>query len=191
MKFTRVVVFGMTIGLGWLGIAQASDRIGARERLKATFDAIVANPDSTRLPIRSSFSGMERWANALDVVLPPPPNVDELTGRVAGLYAKSLQEYYTYYASALRHRRAMFDWQLFSGQAIFYAVIFLVLSGVVFAAVQFFRFGPTESSTLVASVKGLRVSSPILGVIILTISLLFFYLYLVYVYPIHEAIVPR
>ncbi len=43
-----------------------------------------------------------------------------------------------------------------------------------------------ETTEIVASVKGIKVSSPILGVIILVISLLFFYLYLVYVYPITE-----
>jgi len=35
---------------------------------------------------------------------------------------------------------------------------------------------------------GLKVSSPVLGVIILVISLAFFYLYLVYVYPIGELL---
>ena len=37
-----------------------------------------------------------------------------------------------------------------------------------------------------ASLKGIKVSSPILGVVILIISLAFFYLYLVYVYPIED-----
>ena len=37
-----------------------------------------------------------------------------------------------------------------------------------------------------ASATGISVSSPVLGVIILVISLAFFYLYLVYVYPISE-----
>lgn len=39
---------------------------------------------------------------------------------------------------------------------------------------------------LEASLQGIRVSSPILGVIILALSFLFFYLYLKYVYPINE-----
>jgi hypothetical protein len=45
-----------------------------------------------------------------------------------------------------------------------------------------------EITEIVASVKGIKVSSPILGVIILVVSLLFFYLYLAYVYPIQETI---
>jgi hypothetical protein len=49
--------------------------------------------------------------------------------------------------------------------------------------------GPTEPESITefeASAKGIKVSSPVLGVIILVISLAFFYLYLVYVYPISE-----
>ena len=44
-----------------------------------------------------------------------------------------------------------------------------------------------EVTELEASVKGIKVSSPVLGVIILVISLLFFYLYLAFVYPIQEV----
>jgi hypothetical protein len=40
---------------------------------------------------------------------------------------------------------------------------------------------------LKADASGFEVSSPVLGVIILALSLLFFYLYLKFVYPIHEV----
>jgi hypothetical protein len=71
-------------------------------------------------------------------------------------------------------------------------VIVLVLAGIYFAAVQF-HYGMKhrkpgeageESTEFVVSLKSLKVKSPVLGVIILVISLVFFYLYLVYVYPI-------
>jgi hypothetical protein len=39
---------------------------------------------------------------------------------------------------------------------------------------------------LEASLTGIKVSSPVLGVIILALSFLFFYLYIKFVYPIHE-----
>jgi hypothetical protein len=39
-----------------------------------------------------------------------------------------------------------------------------------------------------ASVTGIRVSSPVLGVLILVISFLFFYLYLIYVYPVVDTL---
>jgi hypothetical protein len=42
-------------------------------------------------------------------------------------------------------------------------------------------------STLELSTDGIKVSSPVVGVIILVISLAFFYLYLVHIYPIIEV----
>jgi hypothetical protein len=43
-----------------------------------------------------------------------------------------------------------------------------------------------QGHELELSTSGLKVSSPVLGVIILALSLAFFYLYLIYVYPIVE-----
>jgi hypothetical protein len=49
------------------------------------------------------------------------------------------------------------------------------------------KAGPeATSTTLEASATGIKLSSPVLGVIILALSLAFFYLYLVHVYPIEE-----
>ena len=68
----------------------------------------------------------------------------------------------------------------------------LFILGLYFAAVQFHRgLGKKpaageggETTEFVASFKEIKVKSPILGVVILVISLAFFYLYLVYVYPV-------
>jgi hypothetical protein len=44
------------------------------------------------------------------------------------------------------------------------------------------------ATQLEISAKGIIVNSSVLGVVVLALSLAFFYLYLVYVYPIHEVI---
>jgi nitrate reductase gamma subunit len=106
-----------------------------------------------------------------------------------------MREFYSYKASGLRYRSRVFEWQLFSSRIIFTTVILLVTSGIVFAAIQF-RAGlkrPRAAASDVAteidlSTSSVKVSSPVLGVIILVISLAFFYLYLVYVYPISEVV---
>jgi hypothetical protein len=48
--------------------------------------------------------------------------------------------------------------------------------------------GRARASPIELSTGGLKISSPVLGVIILGLSLAFFYLYLVYVYPIAETL---
>ncbi len=108
------------------------------------------------------------------------------------------KSYYAYMNTGYKHRARVFLWQLISSCIIFCVVILLVLCGVYFAWLQFklalkqiqarqknaTNILATEMS---ASPKEIKVSSPVLGVIILLISLLFFYLYLVHVYPINET----
>ena len=117
---------------------------------------------------------------------------------------------YDYYRFGMEHRRRSFNWNLLSSQITFWVVILLVFSGIAFAGIQFYislkersgkqtglqsqkitvenkdTFGEFNTQ-LEASAKGIKISSPVLGVIILVISLLFFYLYLAYVYPIQET----
>jgi len=117
----------------------------------------------------------------------------------------AFKSYYEYRSTGFEHRKQVFAWQLFSSKIIFVVVIFLVLVGVYFSWVQFHKKMDDEKTgeplpgnsdakksedvtTISASVKEIKVSSPILGVIILVISLLFFYLYLVYVFPIEEIL---
>jgi hypothetical protein len=131
-------------------------------------------------------------ANKLPPEPPPPWLTDAATNRA---FLESEREYYMYKASGLRYRSRVFEWQLFSSRIIFTTVILLVTSGIVFAAIQF-RAGlkrPRAAASDVAteidlSTSSVKVSSPVLGVIILVISLAFFYLYLVYVYPISEVV---
>lgn len=125
-------------------------------------------------------------------------------GRAA--LTNSVRSYYEYKTTAFSHRQRVFEWQLLSSKVIFVVVIFLVLTGIYFSWLQFRADlarrdaggggddasgdGGAESSTstIEASAKGIKVSSPVLGVIILVISLMFFYLYLQYVYPIEELL---
>jgi uncharacterized membrane protein len=94
---------------------------------------------------------------------------------------------------SLDYNRRVFEWQMFSTQVAFWIVIGLVASGLVFAGIQFRRAmgtaGPGDDmkTDIEFSGKGIKVSSPVLGVVILAISLGFFYLYLRHVYPIEYA----
>jgi hypothetical protein len=89
----------------------------------------------------------------------------------------------------------VFTWQLVSSLVILVVVLLLVFVALYFAAVQFHatiaRPGaatqPTDVTAVEASLQGIKVTSPILGVIILVIAFAFFYLYLRYVYPINET----
>lgn len=116
-------------------------------------------------------------------------NLDKLDESTREALFASLRASFTYHQTGLQHRLRVFEWQLFSSKLIFVTVLLLVFSGIVFAGIQFFvglRSGANEQSHVRISTEGVQVSSPVLGVVILVISLAFFYLYLVYVYPIEE-----
>jgi hypothetical protein len=104
-----------------------------------------------------------------------------------------VQAYYDYHRWGLRLRQRSYEWQLQSSKIIFVVVLLLVGLGIYFAWVQFHvdivRGTPPAQivSEITAGKEGLRVSSPVLGVIILVLSLLFFYLYLAFVYPITQS----
>ena len=100
-------------------------------------------------------------------------------------------EYYKRLVADYKHGEKVFEWQLVSSHIIFWVVIFLVLSGLVLSWLQFTKPAPKiESEKPVSSVlkfsfkSGIEVTSPVLGVIILVISMVFFYLYLTEVYQI-------
>jgi len=156
-------------------------------------------------PIRANRVG--------DPLMPVPPERIQLDNKTREKYLETLRANYEYHLQGYRQRMKAFEWQHLSSQIIFVFVLMLVFIGVGFAAVQFYiglpRSKPSklianESDTSKAgtdveksqvkevnqieiSLQGVKVSSPILGVVILIISLAFFYLYLVYVYPLNDT----
>jgi hypothetical protein len=126
-------------------------------------------------------------------IMIPPYSADR---RLDSFQLTAWQNYYGYMTHGYKHRKSVFSWQLFSSKIIFFVVIFLVLTGIYFAWLQFMyvirkhkgqkTVGEELHTELTASGKEIKISSPVLGVIILVISLLFFLLYLKYVYPINE-----
>ena len=129
-------------------------------------------------------------------VLPEPPDAAASPATLQA-YQASLQAYYAYRQAGYEHRLAVFEWQSLSTKVIFVVVLMLVLAGIYFAAIQFhagLRRGDgadpakPEDTELSLSLSEIKVRSPVLGVVILTISLAFFYLYLVHIYPIRDVL---
>lgn len=175
----------------WLVLFLSSTLVGNVDAQEASGDAAEAKDEN--LIERFLEREEAKDSRAKD------PRVPEYTPGVEGdettraTYLEALRAHYRYRTEGFEHRMRVFRWQLLSERLIFCVVILLVLVGVVFSGIQFRiglrgleagREGP--STQLKLSGKGVEVSSSILGVILLVISLAFFYLYLVYVYPIEE-----
>lgn len=124
-----------------------------------------------------------------EVFFPQLPDNFEPNAETLESIQQAVREYYQYRVIAFGHRNRLFDWQHTSSMIIFGVVIGIVLLGLYFSWVQFHKDEKISDhvTTLEASKTGIKVSSPVLGVIILVISLLFFYLYLIYVYPVFDT----
>lgn len=113
------------------------------------------------------------------------------------------RQYDDYYTKSLKQRWDSFNWQYRSSRIIFWFVILIMVSGLFFASVQFYisykivksttnkldRGGDSDPAKdeIEVSLSGIKVKSSVLGVIILVISIAFFYLYLVHIYPINPV----
>jgi len=181
-RIALILVLFQTITLQLQG--QDSDQEILAEKLKQLSLEQKQATEDQNVPTRDEDSS----------VVPDPPcdcKIDSVTYRA---YLQSLTRYYEYRIHGFDHRQKIFEWQYLSSRIIFVIVILLVLAGIYFAAVQFHRglrikdpkSMPDKATEIVLSYKSVSVKSPVLGVIILVLSLAFFYLYLVYVYPIEN-----
>ncbi len=152
---------------------------GDSTKQSANIDSILNNTDA-------AFSARATGNSTIKTL--------EVLYRDDTLFKHALRDYHLF---GLRHRQQSLQWNLNSGIIIFWCVIILVFAGIAFAGVQFYKSmyrakGNIDDPNLnlntafEANLQGFKVTSPVLGVIILLISLMFFYLYLVYIYPITE-----
>ena len=187
----RLLVFASAILLQATAVGVAS--------AQSPMERAVAAADSQAAKVRAADKAMTiaMPADASTAVLSDPATRQR--------YLNAMQRYYEYRANGYAYRSRVFEWQLFSSRIIFLTVLALVSAGIYFAAVQFRvamraaarpaaaaepsppLSGVTLATQLEVSAKGLVVNSSVMGLIILALSLAFFYLYLVYVYPITDV----
>ena len=127
------------------------------------------------------------------------------------------REYLDYWSFSLANRRRMLVFQYYSKIVTFGLVIIIVLSGLVFSALQFLQAfiihkitstpgqsaagtpqtdaaGIAQSTPTTAppqtqlelSLSGVKITSSVIGLLILIVSIAFFYLYVQVIYPITE-----
>lgn len=135
-----------------------------------------------------------------------------LEKETAQKYNAAVRDYLNYRQGGYKFRQRVFEWQMLSSRIIFVIVVLLVLAGIYFAAVQFHvalaaakrrteleakiahgELSKTDAALslqteLEITAKGIVINSSILGVVVLGLSLGFFYLYLVHVYPIKDTL---
>jgi hypothetical protein len=87
---------------------------------------------------------------------------------------------------ALRHAQRTYEWQYWASIVIFVLVITAVGLGLWMSFLHFYEGRKGGGGRMKVSREGVEMSSPVIGLMILVVSLAFFYLYLTQVYPITE-----
>jgi len=174
-----------------IGVAQVKDT--ATKAIKANSNEF--NPDAVEL----SNTSLDSLENASDPLAKKRLILQEK-------YDKAANDYYVWTNT---YKRNIFQFQYVSGIIIFIVVLFIVFTGLAFSAWQFYitmhhvrikqalilqnkdagTDNPVDGlkSDIEISTSGVKVNSSVLGVIIIALSLAFFYLYLAYVYPINPV----
>jgi hypothetical protein len=101
-----------------------------------------------------------------------------------------------YSVFAWQNRRDAFAWQAWSTKVLFWVVIIVVLAGLYLSWMQFYfahnaplkvdkpsNDKPSNGvNTVEVNTSGVKITSNVIGLIILTLSIVFFFLYLKFVY---------
>jgi hypothetical protein len=176
--FLPLLVLWIGSGRGTLDAQQPADSTGSRRASVVVLEEFLAEerageagqPPRPELPAAAQLEALAAFDSS-----------------AARAYLAALRGLYEYQARGFEHRSRVFNWQYRSSILIFSVVNLLVLAGLAFSWMQFRRgWGSGLESEMEFSGAGVKIRSSVLGVIILVVSLAFYYLYLAYVYPIEE-----
>jgi len=114
--------------------------------------------------------------------------------RINQKYIEARIANYDHLIDMMKVQEAVFEWQHMAGNVILILVVVVVLSGVGFSGLQLYKAvtegGPQASSELEVSATKFRVTSSVVGIIVLTLSLAFLYLFIMNVYTIRYTETP-
>jgi len=122
-----------------------------------------------------------------------PPTLQAAASNNSVLAAKNAEwdaAYIDYQIWALKHSEKLFFWQHLVSQVISFLAFTMVAIGFYYAGVQFKTAqqhasdAQLQHTEIKATLEGFSVKTSALGVVILAMSMAFFFLYLKYVFPI-------
>jgi hypothetical protein len=109
-------------------------------------------------------------------------------------YREAFAAYYAYQEQMMNVSERLFRWQQRASEISMWVVFCVVAAGVAFSGVQLWasvsKGGPQPKSKLELSAQRFRIQTSVVGLVVLIISLAFFYLFLVKVYEINVLAPP-
>ena len=159
------------------------------------FTYVFVSPVSASADVNQQSEKTEKTVLSTQQVL-----LEELRAEVARLneelqryknsrYAIEIEytrKYYEYLSKKADINVMQFQWQRTASERLLWLVVVVVLAGVVFSGYQLWRASKTNDlpadSTIEIAAQKIKITSSVVGVIVLAISIIFFYFFLIEVY---------
>jgi hypothetical protein len=139
--------------------------------------AQTSAPEPTREQLQLQISIMQDYVKKLEAELQNRPQDPELEKA----YNAARKKQYEYLSAVMDVNLRALEAQRFASWVILLLVVLVVVSGTAFAGYQLWKgvsaAGVQPSSDLEVSASKVRVTSSVVGVVVLTISLVFLYIY--------------
>ena len=113
--------------------------------------------------------------------------LDHLQDEIYKMHVDYARKYYAYLGEKADVHIEQFKWQRSASEILLWLVVVVVFSGVLFSGIQLWRAGTIKDlgdTSIEIEARKIKVTSSVVGVIVLAISIIFFYFFLIEVYRI-------
>ncbi len=111
--------------------------------------------------------------------------LDLLTSPVGNAEMQHSIAWFDYQKGLMKYNQELLDWQLFASNVLLWVVVLVAVAGVVYSGIQLAtaaRTGQQRDTTLEISAQRVRVTSSVVGILVLVISFAFVLIFLQQVY---------
>jgi hypothetical protein len=113
--------------------------------------------------------------------------LDALIAPLGEAQAKHAIAWYDYQRAVMQYNQSLLDWQLLAANILLWTVVVVVVAGVIYSGIQLTaatRLRQRADSSFEISAQRIRVTSSVVGIVVLVLSLVFLLIFVQQVYTI-------
>jgi hypothetical protein len=179
----------VTLGLCLITPIHCFAKESSPASVKPSYPSETRTPAESLLQLSNSLdTEKERNRELLQINHLLNQNLLEAKSKLYQKYIEAELAHYDYQIDMMNVTKALYDWQHMASNVILFLVVLVVLAGVAFSGLQLWKAvsqgGPQSTTELELSATKFRITSSIVGIVVLSLSLVFLYLFVLKVYTI-------
>jgi hypothetical protein len=108
--------------------------------------------------------------------------LDALSGPIGQAQAQQAVAWFDYQVNLMKYNKALLDWQLLASNILLWVVVVMAAAGVIYSGVQL--TSAARTTNLEISAQRIRLTTSIVGILVLIITLVFLLIFAQEVYQI-------